>query len=674
MTASHRFLVTLCLLCAVAPIGAGEGGGGGDPIYFYDRDSYESATSQIDTTTETFQSFAPGTCLDIVCPEPGQVDGVQFTSPNSDYCGEPLLQACEYIPVQAAQDFGESTGEGPLVPVVLGGGWAEEYGGKSVTETSFSLEFDPAVVTFGFDLVAFYDSVVIEIEFEDGSPSPPPEYLYEDDFFGALSSRRISRVLVESTPPGATDSMAPRFRNDTASGGAVEFGDAWDDVIVGSPTGTYEIGSYALDNLSFNLPPQPPLCERIASGANATTVIEGQATGDAAGGALDPPVLQTAFPSNLTLTFTFETPNQILFYVEFDELVPAAQGVVVVTDQAGGQCSLPVDFQQLPPGPVEGTEICVDEQDGIVVQIENPAPGEIGPGTEGGTLACSGQPPDVEAFPPGYIPSPEDDPWPCVEFIIESPVFGTTQMVYKKDGIFDPRLRLLFANWVGGNFEDYSDITESVEEIAYIIPDPSRLVGKARWSPVRITCAILAPDCALLPECNALGEPGCIDDDADGEPLCLMGQLFDCNDQNEQINSLAGEICNGLDDNCNGTIDEGFDRDGDGVYDCFDNCPDHYNPGQEDSNGDGIGDACPLDDEGSDEDDDEGDDEGDDERSDYPEPLEDDYGSDEADADLSTATHGLDDRTLHLHEEELQDSGRKAGDASPGRTGRGGRR
>lgn len=34
------------------------------------------------------------------------------------------------------------------------------------------------------------------------------------------------------------------------------------------------------------------------------------------------------------------------------------------------------------------------------------------------------------------------------------------------------------------------------------------------------------------------------------------------------------------------------DRDGDGITNAADNCPDHYNPGQEDSDGDGTGDVC----------------------------------------------------------------------------------
>jgi len=53
------------------------------------------------------------------------------------------------------------------------------------------------------------------------------------------------------------------------------------------------------------------------------------------------------------------------------------------------------------------------------------------------------------------------------------------------------------------------------------------------------------------------------------------------------------EICDGIDNNGNGLIDEGFaDTDGDGVADCVDNCPEVANPDQADLDGNGIGDAC----------------------------------------------------------------------------------
>jgi uncharacterized repeat protein (TIGR01451 family) len=69
------------------------------------------------------------------------------------------------------------------------------------------------------------------------------------------------------------------------------------------------------------------------------------------------------------------------------------------------------------------------------------------------------------------------------------------------------------------------------------------------------------------------------------------------------------ETCNGLDDNGDGQVDEGFpDRDGDGIADCVDadddndgvsdgqdNCPFTPNNDQADTDGDGIGDACDSD-------------------------------------------------------------------------------
>ena len=66
------------------------------------------------------------------------------------------------------------------------------------------------------------------------------------------------------------------------------------------------------------------------------------------------------------------------------------------------------------------------------------------------------------------------------------------------------------------------------------------------------------------------------------------------------------EVCDGLDNDCNGTADDGSpdldqdgtadcidaDDDGDGQPDDEDNCPTEANPEQDDSDGDGFGDAC----------------------------------------------------------------------------------
>jgi hypothetical protein len=96
------------------------------------------------------------------------------------------------------------------------------------------------------------------------------------------------------------------------------------------------------------------------------------------------------------------------------------------------------------------------------------------------------------------------------------------------------------------------------------------------------------------------------DDDNDGEP-----DITDCAPTNAAIFSSQKEACNGIDDNCNGLTDEGFedldgdkipncidtDVDGDGILNNLDNCPEKENPSQQNSDNDAIGNACDLDDD-----------------------------------------------------------------------------
>ncbi len=105
----------------------------------------------------------------------------------------------------------------------------------------------------------------------------------------------------------------------------------------------------------------------------------------------------------------------------------------------------------------------------------------------------------------------------------------------------------------------------------------------------------------LLQAADALsGPPPCTDTDGDG----FCAETDDCDDGDASVNPSAAEVCDGIDNDCDGTIDEGCgggctDNDGDGWCieegDCDDSDP-NVNPGRPDKGGrwgrDGIDNDC----------------------------------------------------------------------------------
>jgi parallel beta-helix repeat protein len=106
------------------------------------------------------------------------------------------------------------------------------------------------------------------------------------------------------------------------------------------------------------------------------------------------------------------------------------------------------------------------------------------------------------------------------------------------------------------------------------------------------TCDGVDQDCDGVVDDDAAGAPQWYaDDDGDGfgdpddsqtacdQPWGYIARADDCDDADSGIHPGVTETCDGVDEDCDGSADEGFDdTDADGTADCVDDCPVYADP------------------------------------------------------------------------------------------------
>ena len=258
----------------------------------------------------------------------------------------------------------------------------------------------------------------------------------------------------------------------------------------------------------------PPACRGVPAGS----LIDGTATEFEVGDTGIASVELSPDSANLVLEIdpSFMPGAQMVSF-QVSRNVPAVGGggTVVVTDLAMQTCTIPMSFTELLPGVVTAEELCAGENM-LTVSGDPASP------TPGGTSICSvNLPSSVEPpLPPGY--EYPGNQLACRILTIVSPITNDTDMTYVKGGAFDPNLRLMFSQFDGSVFPPFTDVTESIEPAA-----SSRMKGKGKWSQVKVACALHAEICngldddgdGLIDEGLPVGDPS-DDEDMDGFSLC----------------------------------------------------------------------------------------------------------------------------------------------------------
>ena len=569
--ACHLILGLCSVAIAVSPAGAAT-------LTTYSDEAAFLAALGPSFTQEGFDGYPSGTLLTT------QVPGVSFSSP--------LSTQTDYFAIQSFASPGAVS-----APNTLAGGFVP---GSPDLGQVVVLDFAPDIVAFGFFVDPLApDSTIVEVRVD-----------FRDQTFQSLNVQDANGSGAEFL---GLRSDTPILR--------ITFLSAKDN------DGQQGFHHFGLDNLTWAAADtRPPLCSAVKAVVNEILGFNGTTTDSAPGDSGVASIVLTD-ATNVTLTCdspfppscgSIATPTPIATWrVAPTDPQQNGQGEVVATDAQGNSCTFTVTFVAFGGGSISDLQVCAT--DAIEFLASNPASAPAGQVVCGSNLPGLGDP----VFPPGYEPSPATDPFPCTVLTIKSPISGLTSMDLVKDGDFEPRLRLLYSRFDGVSFPPFMDITAEVEQITTVVPDPTLVGGQGPWSQVKIACAVQSELCNGLDDdgdglvdeglpvdepardCDTDGYPQCATtgttaDDCRGGTVTVIPGVADCNDQIPTIHPGADETCNGMDDDCDGAIDEDIAATTCGVGVCtrtVESCVDHVpqtctpgTPGTEACNG--LDDDC----------------------------------------------------------------------------------
>jgi len=520
MTArTSSVLALFCALLSISTTGAATLTNHPDETSFRDALDPEVALTEEDWDGD---GFAEDTLIDI------QVSGVTFSSPGAT------------VPVQIFY-----TNRAVSRPGIVAGGLLE----NGTTSQTIVADFFPAPIALAFTVVAQHPealNIQMLVEFTDGDikmiPLPDNDGTNRNrEFWGITSDTPISRVTYTT--------------NQQSSGLFSTFG-GWDNFIVGFA-----------DTFA-------PICLDEPAIRGGVLGVEVTCTDNQPGDTGIVSAVLSADAINITPIDPFTAPAAtiIFFLAQIDDTLDGA-ATVTTTDGAGNTDLTPINFTVVPGGTVVNKLLC--SREGIELSVSNDNatnPTEL--------TTCSGSGLVGEpALPAGYEPFPN-----TFVYTIDSGISGDTFADIAIAGEFEPRTRGLFANRVGcePDFCDFVDLTEEV------VQGTTRVgTKKGKWSEVKYTFAIHAEICdgidndgdglidegfeQQLVDCTTEPvDPTFCDIDGDlflvcGDPASALrgvGPSFvnvDCADQLGFRYPGATELCNGMDDDCDGTVDDGLE-------------------------------------------------------------------------------------------------------------------